>query len=142
MGPQMIACFLIVTFVFVLINQMQSISVFPQPFIALIPSASFDRQAGISGPCLDLFVYFSSCDLNESLEAEVCFDEHFVPHTPLELWDSSALAQRRALIPNTMVTMLVLFLLRNKDLKVNKLEFYSVRSALSQHFFTGTIMTV
>lgn len=133
------AYFWIIAFIFVLFNQMQSISVFPQPFIVLTLSASFDRQEGISRP---LFVYFSSCDLNESLEAEVCFDEHFVPHTPLELWDSSALAQRQALIQSTMVTMPVLFLLRNKDLKVNKLEFHSVRSALSQHFFTGPIMTL
>lgn len=59
-------------------------------------------------------------------------DEH--PRTPLELWDGSAL------IPNTMFTTLVLFLLWNKNLEVNKLEF--VRAVLSQHFFTGPDMTV
>lgn len=128
---------------FVPFNQMQSICVFPQPFTALILPASFDGQEGISRPpVFNLFVYFSSWNLNDPLEADVCSDECFVPHTPLQLWDSSALEQRQALIPNTMVTMLVLFLLWNRDLKVNKLEFHTVRSALSQHFFAGPITTV
>lgn len=73
-------------------------------------------------------------------QSDALLDEHFVPRTLLELRDGSASAQRQALIPNTMFTMLVLFLLWNKSLDVNKLEF--VRSVLSQHFFTGPDMTV
>ncbi len=117
---------------------MRSISVFLQPSMVYILCASFDGQEGIYRPSL---FCFSSWNLNDSLEADLCLEEHFVPHTPLELWDSSALEQRQALIPNTMVTMLVLFLLWNKDSKVNKPEF-NVRSALSLHFSAGSIMTV
>lgn len=73
-------------------------------------------------------------------KSDALLDEHFVPRTPLELWDGSASEQRQALIPNTMLTTLVLFLLWNKNLDVNKPAF--VRSVSSQHFFTGPDMTV
>lgn len=60
----------------------------------------------------------------------------------MQRWGSLALEQKQALIPNTMHTMLALFLLWNKDLKVNKLEVRSVRSTLSRHFFAGLVMTL
>lgn len=52
-----------VIFVFVVFNHTLSISVFPQPFIVLILSASFGGQEGISRLCFNLFVYFASWNL-------------------------------------------------------------------------------
>lgn len=66
-------------------------------------------------------------------KSDALLDEHFLPRTPLELWDGSASEQRQALIPNTMLTTLVLFLLWNKNLDVNKLEFESAFLYWARH---------